>query len=109
MQSVTADISNSGTLSCQFTAEPDFCSQGPQAARPENQEQLRRWLEALGVQIQQLGVDAGSLRNRLASMQGMYISRSPLRDTSPETIADDQKFAGLVLRLLQQVRDQYKA
>jgi hypothetical protein len=72
------------------------------SAQAESQEQLRRWLESLGGKIEQLGVDAGNLRNRLASMQGTYI-------TQPEAIGakagkpEREAFGLLVANLLSRV------
>lgn len=75
----------------------------------EDQEQLRLWLEALGGRIEQLGVEAGALRNRLACLQGAYFSASSTRQP-PADAADSpcsqEAFALVVDRLLNKVRDQ---
>ncbi len=109
MQTIPSKINSSKMQSSDLPEGPGSWLQGTQATQPESQEQLRQWLEALGGKIQQLGVDAGSLRNRLASMQGTYISGSTSLTRTHKGPGEDQHFANLVLRLLQEVQYQYKA
>jgi hypothetical protein len=104
MQTIPANINSTEMQTCELSAGPASGLQPGPTAQPESQEQLRQWLEALGGQIQQLGVDAGSLRNRLASMQGTYISGSTSLTRTHKGPGEDQHFANLVLRLLQKVQ-----